>query len=97
MRNIDDWTVMKYGWLGVFVLHVVFLLAGVHWLKSALNLWDTQLLEPGQIRLENFITAAYMLTIAFSIMLLIMAVFIFEIFRAQRKILRLLAEKQAEE
>ncbi len=85
---------MKYGWLAVFVLHIVFLIMGVHWLKSALNLWHADLLAPSQIRLENFITATYMLTIAFSIILLILAVFVFEIFRAQRKILRILAEER---
>lgn len=93
-RPIEDWTVMKYGWLAVFSLHVVFLIGGIHWLKSALNLWDSELLSPGQIRIENFITAVYMLTIAFSIILLILAVFVFEIFRTQRKIFRILAEKE---
>lgn len=94
-QRIDDWLLMKYGWLAVFVLHIVFLLMGVHWLKSALNLWDSELLTTSQIRLEHFITAAYMLTIAFSIILLILAVFIFEIFRTQRKILRLVSELSA--
>lgn len=72
------------------MLHVVFLLGGIQWLKEALNEWDASLITASQRVLEHFITAAYMLSIAFSIILLILAVFVLEIFRTQRRMYRIL-------
>lgn len=84
---IEDWSVLKYGWLAVFLLHVAFLGIGVYNIKAALEMFDPELIRVEQRRLDYVIQAIYMVTIAFSIILLILAVFVLEIFRNQRRLM----------
>ena len=84
---IEDWAVLKYGWLAVFLLHVAFLGMGVYNIKMALDMFDPDLIRVEQRRLDFVIQAVYMVTIAFSIILLILAVFVLEIFRNQRRLM----------
>ena len=86
-RMIEDWSVLKYGWLAVFLLHVAFLSIGVYNIKAALEMFDPELIRVEQRRLDYVIQAIYMVTIAFSIILLILAVFVLEIFRNQRRLM----------
>jgi hypothetical protein len=90
--QLRDWAVLKYGWLIVVLVHVVFLGLGVQQIRSALDMFDPELLNISQLRLDHVIQATYMVTIAFSVILLILAVFILEIFRTQRAILNELQE-----
>jgi hypothetical protein len=89
---IEDWLVLKYGWLLVFVVHVAFLGIGVWQIKTALDLWAPDLISPEARRLDHVIHAVYMIAISFSILLLILAVFVLEIFRNQYKLMRRLDE-----
>ncbi|MBI4860349.1 MAG: hypothetical protein HY815_08815 [Candidatus Riflebacteria bacterium] len=86
-KHFHDWAILKYGWLAVFLFHVAFLYFGVREIKIALDIFDKTLLSTDQRRIDHVIQAIYMVTLAFSIILLIIAVFVLEIFRAQRKIL----------
>jgi hypothetical protein len=101
-RSIEDWSVLKYGWLAVFLVHVVFLASGVWFIKQALDITDpnpkaiAKLLDLDQRRFELVIQAGYMVTIAFSIILLILAVFVLELFRNQRRMMTRLEEVIAE-
>lgn len=95
-RSIEDWAILKYGWLAVFLVHVVFLAFGVWHIKAALDMYDPRLIDVDQRRIELVIQAVYMVTIAFSIILLILAVFVLEIFRNQRRIMTRLEEVIAE-
>jgi len=82
----------------VFLIHVVFLAFGMQQIKIALDMFEPELLAPSQLRLDHVIQAVYMVTIAFSILLLILAVFVLEIFRTQRRIINHLMElKEAQE
>ena len=83
---------MKYGWLAVFLVHVVFLAFGVYHIKAALDMYDPRLIDVDQRRIELVIQAVYMVTIAFSIILLILAVFVLEIFRNQRRLMHQMDE-----
>lgn len=89
--HIEDWAILKYGWLLVFLVHVVFLGFGVVEIKQALDMFDKKLLEIAELRIDHVIQGLYMLVIAFSVLLLIVAIFALEIFRTQRRILRELA------
>jgi len=89
--KIEDWVILKYGWLFVFLVHIVFLGAGVREMRAAQELFSPELLDTAQLRLDHVFQAIYMWTIAFSILLLIVAVFILEIFRNQKRILERLA------
>ena len=91
-RMIEDWAILKYGWLAVFLLHVAFLGIGVYNIKAALEMFDPELIRVEQRRLDYVIQAVYMVTIAFSIILLILAVFVLEIFRNQRRLMHQLDE-----
>lgn len=91
-RMIEDWSVLKYGWLAVFLLHVAFLGIGVYNFKAALEMFDPELIRVEQRRLDYVIQAIYMVTIAFSIILLILAVFVLEIFRNQRRLMHQMDE-----
>lgn len=101
-RSIEDWAVLKYGWLAVFLVHVIFLSSGVFFIKQALDITDpspqamSRLVDVEQRRLELVIQAVYMVTIAFSIILLILAVFVLEVFRNQRRLMARLEEILAE-
>jgi hypothetical protein len=101
-RSIEDWAVLKYGWLAVFLVHVIFLASGVFFIKQALDITDpsphamAKLIDVEQRRLEMVIQAVYMVTIAFSIILLILAVFVLEVFRNQRRLMTRLEELVAE-
>lgn len=94
-RQVEDWVVLKYGWLFIFLVHIVFLAAGVREIKSAIEMFDPQLLDPSERRLDHVMQALYMWTLAFSVILMILSVFVMEIFRSQRKILQLLIKQQA--
>lgn len=85
-RFIDDWTVLRYGWLAVFLIHIAFLAMGVFWLKRAWRMEDASLYSVPEVRISHVITAGYMLTIAFSIILLIITVFLFEVFKMLRRV-----------
>ena len=95
-RSIEDWAILKYGWLAVFLVHVIFLASGVYFIKQALDIYDPKLIEVDQRRLEMVIQAIYMVTVAFSIILLILAVFVLEVFRNQRRLMTRLEELVAE-
>ena len=82
----EDWTILKYGWIGVFLVHIVFLGAGLWFLKQAYYMEDMSLYTPEQLRISYFLTFGYMTTIAFSVIMLIQAVFVLEIFRATRRL-----------
>lgn len=87
-KHFEDWTVFKYGWLVIFVLHMAFLAVGVHYLMAAYNMDHPDLLKAQGLRGTYLIIAGYMMVIAFSVLLLVLAILIFEVFRTQRKILR---------
>lgn len=87
-KYLDDWTVLKYGWLAVFIIHIAYLAVGVFWLKRALRMEHAELFTIPEVRLSYAMTAAHMITIAFSTILLIMTVFIFEIFKMTRRLAR---------
>ena len=91
-RYIDDWTILKYGWLAVFIIHIAFLAMGVFWLKQALRMEHPSLYNIPQLRISHTLTALYLITIAFSIILLIITVFVFEIFRTTRRLAREIEE-----
>jgi hypothetical protein len=88
----QDWTILKYGWVGVFLVHVVFLGVGLYFLKQAYYMEDVSLYTPAELRISYFLTSVYMATIAFSVVLLIVAVFVLEIFRSLRKLSAEVAE-----
>lgn len=94
-HNTEDWAVLKWGWLAIFLLHLAFLIVGIHFMKEALRLEDPTLLVPSERRIGLVIEALYSVTIAFSILLLILAVFVLEIFRAQRRILEMITSAEA--
>jgi len=94
-KYIDDWTILKYGWLAVFIIHIAFLAMGIYWLKQAWRLEHPELYSIAELRYSYALTAQYMLAIAFSIILLIITVFVFEIFRSQRRITRELDDLRA--
>jgi len=85
-KYCDDWTVLKYGWLAVFIIHIAYLAVGVFWLKRALRLEHTELFTIPEVRITYALTAAHMVTIAFSTILLIITVFVFEIFKMHRRL-----------
>jgi hypothetical protein len=91
---IEDWALLKYGWLAVFLVHVAFLAIGVWQIRAALEMWDPKFLEVEQRRIDHVIQAVYMVTIAFSIILLILAVFVLEIFRTQHRLLHRLEQNE---
>lgn len=106
-RMIEDWAILKYGWLAVFLVHIAFLAMGVYYIKASLDMFDPELTHATQRRLDltiqsiymweqrrmdNVIQATYMVTIAFSIIMLILAVFVLEIFRNQRKLMHQMDE-----
>lgn len=93
-RQLQDWAVLKYGWLFILMVHIVFLAAGVREIKSAIEMFDPALLDPSERRLDHVMQALYMWTLAFSIILMVLSVFVMEIFRSQRKILQLLTLQQ---
>jgi hypothetical protein len=90
-RAIEDWSVLKYGWLAVFGAHLTFLFLGMQFIKDAMRLDHPSLLDPAERRITLVIEALYAITIAFSILLLILAVFVLEILRLQRRVVELLA------
>ena len=85
-KYFDDWTVLKYGWLAIFIIHIAYLAVGVFWLKRALRMEGAVLLTLPELRVSYSLTAAHMITIAFSTILLIITVFIFEIFKMMRRL-----------
>ena len=106
-RMIEDWSVLKYGWLAVFLVHVAFLAMGVYYIKASLDMFDPELIKSTarrldltiqsvyifeQRRMDLVIQATYMVTVAFSIIMLIIAVFVLEIFRNQRRLMHQLDE-----
>lgn len=80
----DDWTVLRYGWLAVFILHIGYLIAGNQWLKSALAISDPLLNAPPEVRITYALTSAKMIIVGFSAVLLMITVFIYEIFKMVR-------------
>ena len=87
-KYLDDWTVLKYGWLAVFIIHIAYLAVGVFWLKRAMRMEHAELFTIPEVRISYALTASHMITIAFSTILLIMTVFIFEIFKMMRRLVR---------
>ena len=87
-RYWDDWTILKYGWLAVFIIHIAFLGIGVFWLKQAWRMEHPDLYTIPELRVSYALTAAYMITISFSIILLIITVFVFDLFRTVRRLSR---------
>ena len=81
-----DWTVLKYGWLVVFLIHGIFLMIGLRFLRSAAYYHDPSLYSPEQLRISHLLDSMYMFSIAFSLLLVILAVFVLEIFRTTQKI-----------
>lgn len=95
-EGILDWTVLKYGWLIVFMIHGIFLVIGLGFLRRAAYLSETgvfrakelaNLYGPEQLRISNLLDSMYMFAIAFSLILVILAVFVLEIFRTTQKVL----------
>lgn len=80
-----DWTILKYGWLIVFLIHGVFLYIGLHWLRQAYHMEHASLYTPEQLRISHLLTSVYMVSIAFSLILVILAVFVLEIFRGVQR------------
>ncbi len=87
-KQLEDWTIFKYGWLAIFLIHIAFLAVGIHYLMTAYNMDHPDLLKAQALRGTYLIIAGYMMVIAFSVLLLVLAILIFEVFRSQRKILR---------
>lgn len=87
-KPFEDWTIFKYGWLIVFTLHMAFLAVGVHYMMAAYNMDHPDLLKAQGLRGTYLIIAGYMMVIAFSVLLLVLSILVFEVFRSQRKILR---------
>ncbi len=85
-RGILDWTILKYGWLIVFLIHGVFLYMGLIFLRQAYHMEGPTLYTPEQLRISLLLTSIYMVSIAFSLILVILAVFVLEIFRATQKL-----------
>ncbi len=94
-EGLLDWTVLKYGWLLVFAVHGIFLWIGMTFLRSAAYSHNTALYSPEQLRISQLLDSMYMFAIAFSLLLVILAVFVLEIFRATQKILMELQELKA--
>jgi magnesium-transporting ATPase (P-type) len=86
-EGLLDWTVLKYGWLIVFLIHGSFLFIGLHFLRQAAYMENPALYTPEQLRISHLLTSTYMVTIAFSLILVILAVFVLEIFRTTQKLL----------
>lgn len=86
-EGILDWTVLKYGWLIVFVIHGIFLSIGLGFLRAASRAHHPTLYSPEQVRISNMLEAHYMFSIAFSLIVVVLAVFVLEIFRATQKLL----------
>ena len=80
----DDWTVLRYGWLAVFIIHIGYLIAGNQALKSALAITDPLLKAPPEVRITLALTSAKMIIVGFSSVLLMITVFIYEIFKMVR-------------
>jgi hypothetical protein len=95
-EGLLDWTVLKYGWLLVFLIHGSFLFIGLHFLRQAAYMENPALYTPEQIRISYMLTSTYMVAIAFSLILVILAVFVLEIFRTTQKILFDLEELRGE-
>lgn len=86
-EGILDWTVLKYGWLLVFLLHGVFLWLGLSLLRSEAYKVGKDLGVMAELRITHLLHGAYLVAIAFSLILVVLAVFVLEIFRANQKIL----------
>jgi len=80
----DDWTILRYGWLAVFIIHIGYLIAGNQALKSALAITDPLLKAPPEVRITLALTSAKMIIVGFSSVLLMITVFIYEIFKMVR-------------
>jgi len=77
----EDWTILRYGWLVVFIIHICYLIAGNQWLKSALALNGPLLESMPEVRITYALTSARMIIVGFSSVLLMITVFIYEIFK----------------
>jgi hypothetical protein len=80
----DDWTVLRYGWLAVFIIHIGYLIAGNQALKGALAVSSPLLNTPPEVRITFALTSAKMIIVGFSAVLLMITVFIYEIFKMVR-------------
>jgi hypothetical protein len=59
---------------------------GLRFLRSAAYYHDPSLYSPEQLRISHLLDSMYMFSIAFSLLLVILAVFVLEIFRTTQKI-----------
>ena len=88
----DDWTVLRYGWLAVFIIHITYLILGNQWLKGALAVVDPTFQAPPQLRITYALTSARMIVVGFSSVILMITVFIYEIFKMVREMKMELSE-----
>lgn len=91
-----DWTVLRYGWVVVFLIHAAFLVIGLQFLRRAYLMHHDALYTIDQLRISHLLTGAYMLGVAFSLILVILAIFVLEIFRTTHRLAQDVAELRAE-
>lgn len=88
----EDRDLLKYFWYFIFLLHITFLGMGIYWLNEGYKLLDAHNISKGELRLDTLFLAIHMESIAFSIILLIIAIYVYIIHRKQNLILKQLRE-----
>jgi hypothetical protein len=90
----DDRDILKYFWFLIFTLHIIFMLMAIYWLNQGLDFDVTQLSYEG-LRIDKLFIAIHMGSIAFSMLLLIIAIYANVLASRQNKMLKQLREMQA--
>jgi hypothetical protein len=88
----EDRELLKYFWYFIFLLHITFLGMGIYWLNEGYKLLDAHNISKGELRLDTLFLAIHMESVAFSIILLVIAIYVYVIHRKQNMILKQMRE-----
>ncbi len=91
-RAREDSGILKYFWFFVFLLHIVFLGMGIYWLNEGYKLIDFAQFSKRELRIDNLFISMYMLSIAFSLILAIISIYVYVLHSRQVQMLRLMHE-----
>ncbi len=87
-RPTSNLKVLGWCWFGAFTLHIVFLAMGIYWLNEGYKMIDASELTRGELRVDSLFLALYLQSIAFSMILLLIAIYTFVIQSRQEKLLQ---------
>ncbi len=88
----DERKILRYCWFCVFLLHIVFLTMGIYWLNEGYKMIDISSFSKGELQFDSLFLAMYLQSIAFSLILLMTAIYVYVIQSRQEALMRQIQE-----